>query len=31
MLLFLFSCVMPMLDTSGDILIEDDDHCYIRG
>ena len=26
MLLFLFSCVMPMLDTSGDMLIESDDH-----
>ena len=26
MLLFLFSCVMPMLDTSGDTVIESDDH-----
>ena len=27
MLLFLFSCVMPMLDTSDDMLIESDDHA----
>jgi len=27
MLLFLFSCVMPMLDTSDDMLVESDDHA----
>lgn len=27
MLLFLFSCVMPMLDTSDDMLVEGDDHA----
>jgi S1-C subfamily serine protease len=27
MLLFLFSCVMPMLDTSGDTVIESDDYA----
>ena len=27
MLLFLFSCVMPMLDTSADTVIEGDDHA----
>ena len=30
MLLFLFSCVMPMLDTSGDILVEDDEHYSLE-
>jgi hypothetical protein len=27
MLLFLFSCVMPMLDTSADTVVEGDDHA----
>ena len=30
MLLFLFSCVMPMLDTSGDILVEDDENYSLE-
>ena len=30
MLLFLFSCVMPMLDTSDDMLIESDEHYSLQ-
>ena len=30
MLLFLFSCVMPLLDTSDDMLIEDDEHYSLE-
>ena len=30
MLLFLFSCVMPMLDTSDDMLVEDDEHYSLE-
>ena len=30
MLLFLFSCVMPMLDTSDDMLIEDEEHYSLE-
>ena len=30
MVLFLFSCVMPMLDTSGDTLFESDDHYSVE-